>query len=125
MQNSFLDFIEAAGRGWREQWVVYGAPNGVRNRSSKKSFNLDYFDDAILSYPNQRDITLRGLHDTGEMTANLDGQAELPKKDSPDPWGLESRAKKIRGDTAVSSALWLERRVLASEVSRHHVTDEG
>ncbi|RYP49470.1 hypothetical protein DL768_004829 [Monosporascus sp. mg162] len=82
--------------------------SAASNRGSKKSLNSDYFDDAILSYPNQRDVTLPRLEDNGGITANIDGQVELSKKGVPDPWGWKAEPKDTREVMAVSSASWLK-----------------
>ncbi|OTA93996.1 hypothetical protein M434DRAFT_395065 [Hypoxylon sp. CO27-5] len=166
VQNLFLDYVEAAERGWREQWAVceglalwllkpaggimltiddgecvkatirlvgrmfldmlaqldnqglvgdatdvkslgtvmamylkiapsmreMGALEGARG--NKKKFKVDYFDDAILSYANRRGVTLQGPRDIDELTANLDGEVELPKKGAKDPWRWTAELKK-------------------------------
>ncbi|KAI1139469.1 hypothetical protein F5Y05DRAFT_378997 [Hypoxylon sp. FL0543] len=170
VQNLFLDYVEAAERGWREQWAVceglalwllhpasgvmmmiddsecveatirlvgrmfldmlaqldnqglVGDATEVRSlgtvmamylkiapsmremgimegdRGNEKKFQADHFDDAILSYANQRGVTLQGPDDIDELTAELDGEVELPKKGAKDPWRWTAELKKYEKD---------------------------
>lgn len=59
----------------------------------KTKFQANHFDDAILSYANQRGVTLQGPGDIDEITANLKGEVKLPKKDAKDPWGFKAALK--------------------------------
>ncbi|KAI1654161.1 hypothetical protein F4813DRAFT_215619 [Daldinia decipiens] len=59
----------------------------------KPKFQANHFDDAILSYANQRGVTLQGPEDIDEITANLEGEVELPKKNAKDPWGFKTALK--------------------------------
>lgn len=80
-------------------------------RGDKKTFEEDHFDDAILSYANQRGVTLQGPEDIDELTANLSGEVDLPRKgvkrdeqkdkrgkgkDGKDPWGWNIKLKKYK-----------------------------
>ncbi|KAI1449282.1 hypothetical protein F5Y02DRAFT_370981 [Annulohypoxylon stygium] len=183
MENLFLDYEEAAERGWREQWAtceglalwllspasdimmmcddgdrveaviglagcmfldmlarlddqdLVGDATDVKSlgtfmavflkvapevreigiidseRGDKKTFEEDHFDDAILSYANQRGVTLQGPEDIDELTANLSGEVDLPRKgvkrdeqkdkrgkgkDGKDPWGWNIKLKKYK-----------------------------
>ncbi|KAI1406953.1 hypothetical protein F5Y13DRAFT_176016 [Hypoxylon sp. FL1857] len=170
VQNLFLDYVEAAERGWREQWAVceglvlwllnpasdimvmiddgqcieatirlvghmfldmlaqldnqslVGDATDVRSlgttmamyikmaremreigileseRDNKKKFQADHFDDAILSYANQRGVTLQGPTDIDDLTAELIGEVELPKKGAKDPWHWKAELKKYEED---------------------------
>ncbi|KAI1099710.1 hypothetical protein F4804DRAFT_321071 [Jackrogersella minutella] len=63
-------------------------------RGSKTKFQVDHFDDAILSYANQRGVTLQGPQDIDELTAKLNGDVKLPNKGTKDPWGWKAELKK-------------------------------
>ncbi|KAI0879873.1 uncharacterized protein GGS22DRAFT_193854 [Annulohypoxylon maeteangense] len=65
-------------------------------RGNKKKFAVDHFDDAILSYANQRGVTLQGPEDIDELTADLAGEVGLPKKGKKDPWGWNAELKKYK-----------------------------
>ncbi|KAI1451330.1 hypothetical protein F4805DRAFT_451832 [Annulohypoxylon moriforme] len=65
-------------------------------RGNKKKFKVDHFDDAILSYANQRGVTLQGPEDIDELTANLAGEVELPRKGKKDPWGWNVELRKYK-----------------------------
>ncbi|KAI0845210.1 hypothetical protein F5Y00DRAFT_246680 [Daldinia vernicosa] len=59
----------------------------------KTKFQANHFDDAILSYATQRGVTLQGPSDIDEITARLNGEVELPKKNAKDPWGFKAALK--------------------------------
>ncbi|KAI1780282.1 hypothetical protein F4818DRAFT_1423 [Hypoxylon cercidicola] len=163
VQNLLLDYVEAAERGWREQWAVceglglfllspmsgimtmaddgkcveetmrligrmflnmlaqlddqnlVGDATDVKDlgtimaiylkiatdmrqygilehdgKKGTKKFKPERFDDAILSYANQRGVTLQGPNDIDELTANLNGDVELTNKGAKDPWGWKA-----------------------------------
>ncbi|KAI1761581.1 hypothetical protein GGR53DRAFT_20930 [Hypoxylon sp. FL1150] len=73
-------------------------PYGLLEHSGKKTkkFAPECFDDAILSYANQRGVTLQGPDDIDELTAKLDGDVELPKKGAKDPWGWKAALTKYK-----------------------------
>ncbi|KAI5864088.1 hypothetical protein GGS23DRAFT_562854 [Durotheca rogersii] len=167
VQNVLLDYVEAAGRGWREQWAVCeglalwlicsgsnflttvgdseyvnetfrligrmflnmlaeldkksllgdatdvksigttmamyleimanarasGALEEVKKNTSTK-FNPGRSDDAILTYANQRGVTLQGPRDVDELTAGLNGDIELPSAGAGDLWGWKAGLKR-------------------------------
>ncbi|KAI1799354.1 hypothetical protein F4811DRAFT_109001 [Daldinia bambusicola] len=173
VQNLILDYVEAAERGWREQWAVceglglwllspssgpmmmiddadcvedtmrlvgrmfldmlaqldgmglvgdatevkslgtfmavymeiasevreVGVLEGDREGGkavNKKAFQPSHFDDAVLSYANQRGVTLQGPENIDEMTAKLDGEVKLPEKNAKDPWGFTTSLKSYK-----------------------------
>ncbi|KAI0131487.1 hypothetical protein F4814DRAFT_406176 [Daldinia grandis] len=65
--------------------------DGEGDRITK--FQANHFDDAILSYANRRGVTLQGPEDIDEITANLEGEVVLPKKNAKDPWGFKAALK--------------------------------
>ncbi|KAI1381065.1 hypothetical protein F4677DRAFT_402022 [Hypoxylon crocopeplum] len=177
LENLFLDYVEAAERGWKEQWAVceglglwllspassiivmvddgeraeatislvgrmfldmiaqldgqniVGDATDVKSlgtimamymkiasemrecdvlagdgrKRNKKKFHPAYFDDAILSYANQRGVMLQGPADIDELTANLDGSLELPKKGKNDPWGWNAALRSYKEEYGISS----------------------
>ncbi|KAL7624539.1 hypothetical protein AAE478_006106 [Parahypoxylon ruwenzoriense] len=76
--------------GVRDDGILEDEDNG---KEGGKKFQPAHFDDAILSYANQRGVTLQGPEDVDELTANLDGNVELPKKGTTDPWGWNASLK--------------------------------
>ncbi|XXG97885.1 hypothetical protein Hte_004199 [Hypoxylon texense] len=63
-------------------------------KKGTKKFKPECFDDAVLSYANQRGVTLQGPSDIDELTAKLNGDVELPKKGTKDPWGWKAALTK-------------------------------
>ncbi|KAI0143008.1 hypothetical protein GGR57DRAFT_484677 [Xylariaceae sp. FL1272] len=60
-----------------------------RSYGQRKSLQPNFYDDAILSYANQRGIMLGGFKNIDDMCAECVPEVKLPDRDKRDPWSYK------------------------------------
>ncbi|KAI1109084.1 hypothetical protein F5Y14DRAFT_45574 [Nemania sp. NC0429] len=72
--------------------------------SRKRKVQTDQLGDIIVSYAEQRGVTLCGPSNIDVLVAEADGDIELPKKNAKDPWGWKAALERYRGIFGISGA---------------------